>query len=70
MNDKNRIYIFDTTLRDGEQSPGASLDEREKLEIAKPSHSAWLVRRVLWRKLAEFFNQISAIGNLGLFYGR
>jgi 2-isopropylmalate synthase len=33
--DKNRIRIFDTTLRDGEQSPGASLDHREKLEIAQ-----------------------------------
>ncbi len=33
-NDKNKIYIFDTTLRDGEQSPGASLNHREKLEIA------------------------------------
>ena len=32
--DKNRIIIFDTTLRDGEQSPGASLTHREKLEIA------------------------------------
>jgi 2-isopropylmalate synthase len=30
-----RIYIFDTTLRDGEQSPGASLNIEEKLEIAK-----------------------------------
>ncbi|HLI47578.1 MAG TPA: 2-isopropylmalate synthase [Chthonomonas sp.] len=30
-----RIYIFDTTLRDGEQSPGASLNVAEKLEIAK-----------------------------------
>ncbi len=35
MDDKNRIYIFDTTLRDGEQSPGASLDENGKLEIAR-----------------------------------
>lgn len=35
MDDKNKIYIFDTTLRDGEQSPGASLDEKGKLEIAK-----------------------------------
>lgn len=35
MNDKNKIYIFDTTLRDGEQSPGASLDEQGKLEVAK-----------------------------------
>ena len=32
--DKNRIYLFDTTLRDGEQSPGISLNSREKLEIA------------------------------------
>jgi 2-isopropylmalate synthase len=28
-----KIYIFDTTLRDGEQSPGASLDINEKMEI-------------------------------------
>jgi 2-isopropylmalate synthase len=31
----NRILIFDTTLRDGEQSPGASLNVDEKLVIAK-----------------------------------
>ena len=30
----NRIIIFDTTLRDGEQSPGASLNLHEKVEIA------------------------------------
>jgi 2-isopropylmalate synthase len=30
----DRIYIFDTTLRDGEQIPGACLNAREKLEIA------------------------------------
>lgn len=32
---RERVYIFDTTLRDGEQSPGVSLNVREKLEIAK-----------------------------------
>src|SRR6478672_12752440 len=30
----DRILIFDTTLRDGEQSPGISLNKTEKLEIA------------------------------------
>ncbi len=31
----NQVRIFDTTLRDGEQSPGISLDVGEKLEIAE-----------------------------------
>jgi len=34
MNDNKRIIIFDTTLRDGEQSPGASMNQAEKLRIA------------------------------------
>ncbi len=34
-NQPDRIIIFDTTLRDGEQSPGASLNVEEKLTIAK-----------------------------------
>ncbi len=33
--DKNRVIIFDTTMRDGEQSPGASMSHDEKLELAK-----------------------------------
>ncbi len=33
--DPDRVRIFDTTLRDGEQSPGASMNMAEKLEIAK-----------------------------------
>jgi 2-isopropylmalate synthase len=33
--DPNRVQIFDTTLRDGEQSPGISLNTAEKLEIAQ-----------------------------------
>ncbi|MCC5952346.1 MAG: 2-isopropylmalate synthase [Acidimicrobiia bacterium] len=33
--ENDRVVIFDTTLRDGEQSPGISLDQGEKLEIAE-----------------------------------
>src|SRR4051794_30520327 len=32
--DPNRVFIFDTTLRDGEQSPGASMNLDEKIKIA------------------------------------
>ena len=35
MTDPNRVLIFDTTLRDGEQSPGCSMTPPEKLRIAK-----------------------------------
>ena len=34
-NSSNRLIIFDTTLRDGEQSPGASMTKDEKVRIAK-----------------------------------
>ena len=30
-----KIYIFDTTLREGEQSPGASMNMEEKIQIAE-----------------------------------
>ena len=30
----NRIFIFDTTLRDGEQVPGCKLNTQQKVEIA------------------------------------
>jgi 2-isopropylmalate synthase len=35
IDDPNYVRIFDTTLRDGEQSPGATLTSKEKLEIAQ-----------------------------------
>ncbi|MSP51060.1 MAG: 2-isopropylmalate synthase [Alphaproteobacteria bacterium] len=34
-NDSNRVLIFDTTLRDGEQSPGAAMNLDEKIRIAE-----------------------------------
>src|SRR6187397_1014355 len=33
--DPNRVIIFDTTLRDGEQSPGCSMNLPEKMEMAR-----------------------------------
>src|SRR5438067_7955251 len=35
MGDPAAVKIFDTTLRDGEQSPGAAMTEEEKLEVAE-----------------------------------
>jgi len=35
MIDPNRVFIFDTTLRDGEQSPGCTMTSAEKLEVAR-----------------------------------
>src|SRR5512146_21558 len=30
-----KVFIFDTTLRDGEQSPGATMNQHEKLQLAR-----------------------------------
>src|SRR5512147_1242565 len=35
MTNSNYVRIFDTTLRDGEQSPGATMTSAEKLEVAR-----------------------------------
>ena len=35
MPDKDKVYIFDTTMRDGEQSPGASMSVEEKIQISR-----------------------------------
>ncbi|MDC0354285.1 2-isopropylmalate synthase [Candidatus Pelagibacter sp.] len=35
MSDKDKVFIFDTTMRDGEQSPGASMSLEEKIQISR-----------------------------------
>ncbi len=35
MSEKNRVLLFDTTMRDGEQSPGASMSLEEKIQISR-----------------------------------
>ena len=35
QSEQDRVVIFDTTLRDGEQSPGATMTHEEKLEVAE-----------------------------------
>jgi len=35
MSDKDKVIIFDTTMRDGEQSPGASMSLEEKIQISR-----------------------------------
>ena len=35
LKEQDNVLIFDTTLRDGEQSPGATMSHTEKLEIAE-----------------------------------
>ncbi len=35
MASKDRVFIFDTTMRDGEQSPGASMSLEEKISISR-----------------------------------
>ena len=35
MKNKDRVIILDTTMRDGEQSPGASMSLEEKIQIAR-----------------------------------
>ena len=60
--DPGRVLIFDTTLRDGEQSPGASLNLEEKLAIAQQLAGyslggADLLRRAMGKKKKEILDK-------------
>jgi beta-fructofuranosidase len=52
----NQVKIFDTTLRDGEQCPGASMNTREKLEVARQ-----LARLALRSKLIACANLLPKV---------
>ena len=55
MTTDNRVLIFDTTLRDGEQSPGATMSHDEKLEIASVSdYLTGLKRQLITRKMVKY----------------
>ena len=42
----DKVLIFDTTLRDGEQSPGASMNQEEKLSIARLLEVAYRIHLI------------------------
>ena len=50
--DPTRVKIFDTTLRDGEQSPGCSMTREEKLMVRKGrqrlTRGCWSFTSLLW----------------------
>ena len=60
---KEKIIIFDTTLRDGEQAPGATMNIEEKLLIAKalekPLFRRWELKD--WNQFAFFLSFFSFI---------
>ena len=54
MNERNqeRVIIFDTTLRDGEQAPGCSMTLREKLRVARAANSGSMPETILPTRVA------------------
>ena len=48
MNTPEKLIIFDTTLRDGEQSPGATMGQADKLRIAKQLERMGVERYRSW----------------------
>jgi hypothetical protein len=50
LHDPNRVYVFDTTLRDGEQVPGCQLTTPEKIDIARELERwAWILLKQVSR---------------------
>ena len=61
-----KIYIFDTTLRDGEQSPGASMNLDEKLQIAEvlDSMNVDIIEAGFPMHLMEILKQFKKLANM------
>ena len=51
MNRKDKVIIFDTTLRDGEQAPGASMNKKEKMDWSQIVTGAKLLVTFLKKSL-------------------
>ena len=51
---KDKLIIFDTTLRDGEQSPGASMTRDEKIRIAKAFKEAIVPSKNSYLSIHQF----------------
>ena len=59
LHDPNKVYIFDTTLRDGEQVPGCQLNTVQKIEIAKQAKE-WTKVELAFLDLIKYFpNEIN-----------
>ena len=63
MTSQDKVVIFDTTLRDGEQSPGATMTHEEKLEIAGLLDVSDRTVKRRWRSARAFlFQDLAAQG--------
>ena len=54
---KQKFYIFDTTLRDGEQVPGCQLNTIEKIELAKMLEDMKVIAKLIAMTLKDFDNK-------------
>src|SRR3954466_16289479 len=67
VRDKNRVRIFDTTLRDGEQAPGIALRDAEKVEIAEQLARLQVDILVVGRLHGEVLDPTGSISSQGEF---